>query len=413
MIFKRFSENKLILALKDTPVVMIVGPRQCGKTTLAKGLADDRRTYITLDNPSTLEAARADPAGMVRNLDRAIIDEVQLAPDLLRAIKKSVDEDRRPGRFLLTGSANVLTVPKVAESLAGRMEIIELLPLSLAEITDRKPAFLLNAFDGKVVAPNDHLMGADLIRVVLGGGYPEMLTRKSPDRQQAWARSYIRSIVQRDVRELTSIEKLDQVPRLLRVLAEHAAKLMNFTQTGGQIGLNDKTIRSYVGILESLFLVKRVEPWMQNRLSRLIKTPKLHFLDSGLLAAVRGVTAERVASDRALLGPILESFVFSELLKQVGWMDREYALYHYRDKDQDEVDLVIENDLGELIGIEVKSSATVGNNDFRGLRKLHEAGGRKFKLGIVLHDGDQILPFGERLFAAPIASLMGYRTAKA
>lgn len=412
LIIKRFSENNVRRSLEDTPVVLVSGPRQCGKTTLVRSLTSDRRTYITLDEASSLAAARADPVGMIRGLDRATIDEVQLAPDLLRAIKKSVDEDRRPGRFLLTGSANILTVPKVAESLAGRMEIISLLPLSVAEVCGSKPVFLANAFEGKVAAPARTLVGADLIQAIVAGGYPEMLTRKSSERQQSWARSYVRSIVQRDIRELTSIEKLDQIPKLLRVLAECAAQLMNFTQAGGHIGLNDKTIREYVGILESLFLIRRIEPWAQNRLSRLVKTPKLHFLDSGLLAALRGLGPDRVTSDRALLGPLLETFVFSEILKQSSWSDGDCSIFHYRDKEQAEVDFVIENNRGEIVGLEIKSSATVSSNDFRGLRKVLAATGRKFKAGIVLYDGDQVLSFGERLFAGPISSLFGARSAK-
>jgi len=406
-LFPRFAAEIVGTALKDTPVVMITGPRQCGKTTLVRDLVANQREFITLDDDTVLAAARSDPTGMVRDLDRSTIDEVQRAPALLRAIKRSVDEDRRAGRFLLTGSANILALPQVSESLAGRMEIISLLPLSRAEIRGRKPAFLRAAFAGKINKPGETMIGGNLAEAVLTGGYPEMLRRKDSGRRQRWALDYVKAIVERDVREVADVEKLDQMPRLVRVLANHSGQLTNFTQMGGQIGFDDKTTRKYIGILEQLFLVRRVEPWFRNPLKRLVKTPKLHFLDSGLLGALLAITTERVSRDRSILGALLETFVFAEVLKQVSWSDESYALFHYRDKDQDEVDLVVEAGSGTLIGLEVKAGATVSADDFRGLRKLSAASSEDFKLGVVLYDGEQTLPFGDRFFAAPISCLWG------
>jgi predicted AAA+ superfamily ATPase len=406
-IIKRFSAASVISALKDTPAVMVIGPRQCGKTTLARELIDGERPYLTLDNQTTRLAAQTDPTGMIRDLDRAIIDEVQLAPDLLRAIKESIDNDRRPGRFLLTGSANILTLPKISESLAGRMEIVTLLPLSRAEVRGQRPAFLQNALAGQLAKPAEKMIALDLIRAVLTGGYPEMLDRARPDRRSAWARSYIQAIVQRDVREIVEIDKLDHVPRLIQVLAHHSAQLTNFTKIGGQVGLDDKTTRAYLGILEQLFLIKRVEPWFNNRLSRLVKTPKLHFLDSGLLAALLGATEQRITADRSIFGPLLETFVMSEIMKQFGWLDDSCTLTHYRDKDKNEVDFVIENAAGDVVGIEVKSAASVSGSDFKGLKKLADATGTAFKLGVVLYDGELSLPFGERMYTAPVSCLWG------
>ena len=406
-LFRRFSALRVTAALKDTPVVMINGPRQCGKTTLVRDFADASRAYYTLDDDTVLQAARNDPAGFVRGLDRAIIDEVQRAPDLLRAIKKSVDDDRRPGRFLLTGSADVLTLPKVSESLAGRMEVVSLYPLSRGEIRGAKPAFLEKAFAGKLVAPAEPMLGGDLVRAVLSGGYPEMLRREDKQRRHAWARDYVKAIVQRDVRDIAEIEKLSKMPRLFQVLAHHSAQLTNLTQMGGKIGLDAKTTGKYVAILEQLFLVRRIDPWFRNRIKRLVKTPKLHFLDAGLLAATLRVSAERIARDRALLGPIVETFVFSEVIKQLAWLDEPCTLHHYRDKDQDEVDLVVEDHTGALVGIEVKAAASVNAADFKGLRKLAGASGGDFRLGVVLYDGDKAVPFGEHLFAAPISCLWG------
>ncbi|HEY1803048.1 MAG TPA: ATP-binding protein [Terracidiphilus sp.] len=401
----RFAARAVGTALKDTPVVLVNGPRQCGKTTLVRDLVAGRREFFTLDDETVLQAAHGDPAGLVRATGRFTIDEVQRAPELLRAIKRRVDQDRHSGRFLLTGSADLLTIPRVAESLAGRMEIVNLLPLAQAEIRGRRPGFLEAAFRGRLVKPGELLLGKDLVEAVLTGGYPEMLRRKRPERRRAWARDYIRAIVGRDVRDIAEVEKLDRMPRLIQVLSHYSGQLTNFTQVGGQIGFDDKTTRKYVGILEQLFLVRRLEPWFRNELKRLVKTPKLHFLDSGLLAALLGVTAERVAGDRAVFGKLLETFVFSEILKEISWMGRACTLNHYRDKDQDEVDLVVEDSDGSVVGIEVKAAGTVMATDFKGLRKLEDACGSAFKAGVVLYDGETSVPFGRRLYAAPFACL--------
>jgi len=402
-LFPRFSVDQVKTALIDTPVVMVTGPRQCGKTTLVRGFASHR--YITLDDDTVLEAARGDPSGFVRGLDHAIVDEVQRAPDILRAIKKTIDVDRRPGRFLLTGSANVLTLPQVSESLAGRMQVVNLLPLSRAEIREKRPTFLQKAMAGRVAKTTETLIGDDLVNAVFTGGYPEMIQRRDRQRRRAWARGYVNAIVQRDVRDIAELERMDQMPRLLKVLAHHSGQLTNFTQIGGQIGLDDKTTRKYVAILEQLFLVRRVEPWFRNRLKRLVKTPKLHFLDSGLLAAILGTTEERLGKDRSVFGPLLETFVFAEVTKQVDWLAETCRLYHYRDKDQDEVDIIVEGEGGDVVGIEVKAAATVTVGDFKGLRKLSAACGEDFKLGVVLYDAEQTVPFGERMFAVPISCL--------
>jgi predicted AAA+ superfamily ATPase len=192
---------------------------------------------------------------------------------------------------------------------------------------------------------------------------------------------------------------------LLQVLAHHSGQLANFTQIGGQIGIDDKTTRRYTNILEQLFLVHRLPPWFRNHLKRLVKTPKLHFLDSGLLAAMQGQTAERIAKDRTAFGALLETFVFSEVLRQTTWLDDSYTISHYRDKDQNEVDFIVEDERGAMVGIEVKAGATVRASDFKGIRKVMESSGDDLKLGVVLYDGTQVVPFGDRLFAAPISCL--------
>lgn len=285
------------------------------------------------------------------------------------------------------------------------MEVVNLLPLSQVEIHGRKPLFLSAAFSGRLAQPSHRLSGNDLLNTVLIGGYPEMLRRKTLARRQAWAREYVKALLQRDVRDIAEVEKLDRMSRLFRTLAHHSGRLVNFAQAGGRIGLDEKTVSKYIAIFEQLFIVRRVDPWLRNRLRRLVKTPKLHFLDSGLLAATPGATAPRIAKDRGILGPLLEAFVFSEVQKQAEWFGGDCTLHHYRDKDQDEVDVVVENHDGAVVGIEVKAAATVGASDFRGLRKLADACGDEFRLGVVLYDGEQVVPFGERMYAAPVSCL--------
>jgi predicted AAA+ superfamily ATPase len=245
------------------------------------------RTYLTLDDQTVLEAAQSDPAGFIRGLDRAIIDEIQRAPDLLLAIKKTVVEDYRPGRFLLTGSANVLTLPRIADSLAGRMETIRMLPLARAEIEGRTPSFLEHLFDGSLKSPWSSIIGDDFVQLVLLGGFPEAISRNSERRRQDWARSYLTSILTRDLRDIADVEKLTELPKFVRLLAEHTSQLVNYSQFGGSINVSHKTGQRYAGLLEQVFLVATVQPWFTNTLKRIVKTPKLHFLDSGLLASVR------------------------------------------------------------------------------------------------------------------------------
>ncbi|MBL0245356.1 MAG: ATP-binding protein [Rhodoferax sp.] len=402
----RHAQSRITTALQDTRVVLVVGPRQAGKTTLARLYAQSDRPYLTLDDPATLVAARADPAGFVRGLKSAVIDEVQRAPDLLLAIKESVDKDPAPGRFLLTGSSNLMALPVVADSLAGRLAVITLLPFAQAELAGTPGDLLDRLFDGDALpAAVNPVVGDDLMARVLQGGYPEVLRRTSARRQQAWLEDYVALILDRDVRDIANIDQLDRMPRLLDVLAAHAGQLVNHSSYGAALGLTAPTAQKYVGILERLFLLRQVPPWSHNAVSRLTKTPKLHFLDTGLLAALRGDTAAQLQKDRTGYGPLLESFVVSEVLKLATWSDQRLRISHFRTKDQDEADLVIEDRRGRVIGIEVKASATVRPQDLRGLRQLQAAVGDKFVHGLVLHDHDRITPFDEKLHAVPVSML--------
>ena len=336
-----------------------------------------------------------------------MIDEIQRAPQLLLAIKKSVDEDRRPGRFLLTGSANLMKLPTVADSLAGRMETLSLLPLSQSEIESQPANWIDNAFAGRILSVDKLALGGDLVDRVLRGGYPEAAARASAKRRVTWLRQYIDAIIQRDVRSVASIDKLDQLPRFLRALAQMAGQMCNYTQLGGQVGLDGKTAARYVGVFEQMYLLKRIDVWARNRLNRIIKTSKLQFMDSGLLAALLDLTAEEVQQDRTRFGNVLETFAFAELLKMTTTADGDYRLMYYRDADKLEVDIVVENAAGRLLGVEIKASATVKESDLRGLKKLATLAGNQFMLGVLLYDGTETMPVGDGIWAAPLSTLWG------
>lgn len=405
--YPRWIETRIAEAMADTPVVLLAGPRQAGKTTLVRQMAENRLRYLTLDDELTLLSAREDPVGMIRSLDRAVIDEIQRAPQLLLAIKKSVDEDRRPGRFLLTGSANLMALPTVADSLAGRMETLSLLPLSQSEIEGQTANWLDGVFRGRIPTPGSPAHGSDLAERVLRGGYPEAVARSTSRRRVAWARQYIDAIIARDVRDVSGIEKLDQLPRFLHALAQTAGQLCNYTQLGGQVGLDGKTAAKYIGVFEQMYLLKRVDVWARNRLNRVVKTPKLQFIDSGLLTTLLDLGLDEVQQDRTRFGNVLETFVFGELLKHITTADGDYRLMYYRDIDKFEVDVVIENAAGQLVGVEVKAAATVKESDLRGLRKLSSMAGDQFKMGVLLYDGAETMPLGNNIWAAPLATLWG------
>ncbi|MCL4685662.1 ATP-binding protein [Myxococcota bacterium] len=403
----RFAEAALATALADTPVVLIHGPRQSGKTTLTQTVGGTRGySYFSFDDAVALEAAMSDPVGFIADLpERAILDEVQRVPAVFTAIKATVDRDRRPGRLLLTGSANVLLVPKLADSLAGRMEILRLHPLAQCELAGKRPVFLDALFEGALEARRYGRLGQELAARIAAGGYPAALARATPRRRATWYRDYIESLVQRDVRDLARIASLDALPRLLALAAGQTARLLNVSDLAAPFQLSRPTIKDYLTLLERVFLLETLPPWHSNRLSRLVKTPKLHLGDTGVACALLGLDAEDLRADRRTLGQLLESFVFQELRRQASWRDDDIRFHHYRDKDGAEVDVVLERGGRALAGVEVKAAATVTSADFRGLRKLREAAGKRFAAGVVLYDGETSVGFGDGLHAVPIRAL--------
>jgi len=408
--YPRFSEALLREALVDTPVILIHGSRQCGKTTLATEVGQQLGyQYFTFDDDNQCQAAKTDPIGFVQSLpEYCILDEIQRVPELFTAIKSSVDNNRKPGRFILTGSANVFLLPKLADSLAGRMEIIRLRPLAHAELAGQAPQFLQQLFAADFDPASNQRqyprLGEKLASLIVAGGYPAALARASEKRRSNWYRDYITTLVQRDVQELARIHKLDVLPRLLALSAGQTARLFNATDLASPFSLSRPTIREYLALLEQVFLIEQLLPWHNNRLSRLIKTPKLHLADTGLASALLGINSKTLWQDKSLQGQLLETFIYQELRKYGDWHEHALNFYHFRNKDNVEVDIVIEQG-NQIAGIEVKASATVTNNDFKGLNKLKAAIGTAFKAGVVFYDGERIIPFGEKLFAVPISLL--------
>jgi len=400
----RFIRPRLIEALADTPVVLVHGPRQCGKTTLAQTLRG--YAYITFDDAVQFAAAKADPVGFMAGLpDKVILDEVQRVPELFASLKKVVDSDRRPGRFILTGSANVLLAPKLSDSLAGRMELLRLYPLSQCELAGQQSGFIDLLFSGGFKSVQSPRLGMELAERIVAGGYPAALARSSGRRRRDWYRAYIETLVQRDVRELARISSLDALPRLLQLAAGQTARLLNVSELAAPFQLSRPTIRDYVTLLERIFLVDMLPPWHSNRLSRLVKTPKLHLGDTGLASSLLGIDAGALMKDRALLGRLMETFVLQEMRRQASWHDNSLGFHHFRDKDGYEVDIVLEREGREVAGVEVKAAATVAESDFKGLRKLREASGARFTAGVVLYDGESAVRFAENLFAVPVRAL--------
>ena len=404
--YRRNIETELYSALADTPVVLLNGARQTGKTTLAREYASTASVpYVTLDDATQLAAARFDAQGFLSGLGhQVVIDEVQKAPELFPAIKISVDQDRRPGRFLLTGSANVLLLPQISESLAGRMELLTLWPLSQGEIYQTKEQFIERVFSERLPTflKSDAFDPRD---AVLKGAFPEAMQRNAGKRLEAWFASYVTALLQRDVRDLSNIDGLTDMPRLLSLLAARVGGLLNMSELSRSSGISNSTLKRYLSLLQATFLFQPLPAWSSNLSKRLIKSPKIHLIDSGLTAYLSGVTRESMSRDPVFFGHLLESFVVNELRKQMGWSNSRANVYHYRTTTGKEVDILLENAAGRLVGFEVKSSSTVVRKDFSGFDALSESVGQQFIRGIVLYLGKQSVSFGENYLALPMSAL--------
>jgi hypothetical protein len=394
-------------ALADTPAVLIHGPRQSGKTTLARTVGEPRGyRYVSFDDEAVRDAARRDPVGFVEGLPRrTILDEVQRVPELFTSLKAAIDERRTAGRFILTGSANVLLVPRLADSLAGRIGILRLHPLAQCELQGKRPRFIETLFRGGFRTRLTDRLGTVLAERIVGGGYPAALARRTPARRRAWYRDLVETQIQRDVRDVARIHSLDALPRLLALAASHTSQLLNVSDLAAPFQMTRQTIHDYVTVLERVFLLDRLPPWHGNRLSRLVKAAKLHMGDTGLACALLGIDAVALSRERDRLGPLLETFVLQELRRQASWHPDPIDFFHYRDRDGFEVDVVLVRGSTAVAGVEVKAAASVNDADFRGLRKLREAAGQRFVAGVVLYDGTAATRVGDDLFAVPLRSL--------
>jgi len=389
-------------------VVLINGARQAGKTTLVRSLAEGPVAvrYETLDDVGLLATARNDPVGFIRQFkEPVIIDEVQRAPEIFLPIKQAVDNQQRPGMFILTGSANVLTLPKLADSLAGRMAIITLWPLSQGEITGVSEDFTGEAFAEEFsISDPAPLTRTELLHRIVAGGYPRALAASTPANRSLWFQSYITELLERDVRDLSQIRSVTEFPVLLRVLAARSSTLLNLAELSRSTGLQQDTLKRYYSLLQALFLVIPQPAWTANVGRRLMKTAKTTLNDTGLLAHLAGISEQRLSEDSLLLGQTIETFVVNELRKQLSWSDTGAELFHFRDNKGNETDIVLENRAGEIVGIEVKAAASLRTEDFKGLEKLRAAAKGRFKRGILIYTGDKVLPFGAH-YAVPIQSL--------
>ena len=402
----RYLAPRLREALGDTPAVLIHGARQTGKTTLARSFGEPRGyRYIAFDDDAARSAAQRDPVGFVADLPaRCVLDEVQRVPEVFASLKVAIDRRRSPGRFILTGSANVLFVPALSDSLAGRMGVLRLHPLSQCELSGQRPRFLDALFRGAFKTATADRLGPELAERIVSGGYPAALARRTAARRQAWYLDYVEAQIQRDVRDLSRLHSLDALPKLLSVAAGSTARLINVADLAAPFQLSRQTIHDYVTVLERIFLLDRLPSWHTNRLSRLVKRPKLHMGDTGVACSILGLDAAALHRDHDLLGPMLETFVLQELRRQASWRPTPASFFHSRDRDDFEVDIVIEHGHG-VAGIEVKAAASVVEADFRGLRKLREAASERFAAGVVLYDGGAVIRFADRLFAVPIRML--------
>lgn len=406
-LFPRHDRPLIVDALSDTRVVLVLGARQVGKSTLTREVGADAMNaqVLTLDDKTTREAANNDPTGFIAALDSAVlIDEVQRAPDLLLAIKERVDADQRPGRFLLTGSANILTAPKIYDALTGRTEIVNLWPLSQGEIEHSTTNIVDLLFAGSPPQITSAPIGREaFVDRVARGGYPEARLR-SGARRRKWFESYLKTLIERDLREISDAQKLRDIPKLLRRLAAQAANLYSAKSIAEKIHLGDETVESYSALLETVFLVQRKRGWVPGIGSREVQKEKVYITDSGLLAYLLGADEKRIATDDQITGKIFENFVAMEIARHADWAETSTEQYYYRVRD-DEVDVILESFSGEIVAVETKVAATVKASDYRQLQKLRDARGKGFIAGVVLYTGADTKPLSDRLWAVPVSAL--------
>ncbi len=409
--FSRYLIGPLLDALADTPAVLVNGARQTGKSTLVQSaeLAGQNRQYLTFDDPGILAAAKRDPNGFVAGLNMPVtLDEVQHVTEIFPVIKAAIDRKRQPGQFLLTGSANVMLLPTLSQSLAGRMEVLSLWPFSQGEIRGVRESFVDTLFSQESVGWTGKIAAVsrdDLLETALAGGYPPAIARQSATRRNAWFQSYAMTLLQRDIRDLANIADGTAVPRLLSVVAARAGGLLNFADLSRSVALPQTTLKRYFALLEGTFLVQLLRPWARNLGKRIIQTPKVYLNDTGLLAYLLGATVDRLKAEGNLAGAVVENFVLMELRKQSTWSTTQPELFYWRTASGQEVDVVLEDRAGRVVGVEVKAAATLSASDVRGLQALATTAGKHWVRGVVLYTGTEVVPFSANLHGVPISRL--------
>ena len=403
----RHVEGVIAEALADTRIVIVNGARQSGKSTAVHRLVRDLPGVIErkLDRPNDLTAARLDATEFVAHDGLLVIDEIQRAPELILPIKARVDADNRPGQFLLTGSARLLGLRGLPDALVGRSETIELWPFAQGEIDGKPDRFVDAVFEPEPrLATSATLDRSDYIERTTRGGFPEAVGR-SGSRRSRFFESYARDLIDRDVTQLGEIQRRDDLTRLLSVLADRAASPLSIDGLANGLAISKNTVERYIALFEEVFMLKRIPAWTNSATTRATRARKLVFVDSGICAHLAGLTPERLKRDPARCGSLIENFVISEIMRQLAWSEAFARVHHYRTRDGEGVDAVIEHHDGRLVGIEVKASSSVSGDDLRHLRRLRTKADANFHLGVLLYTGTQILPMGERLIAAPIDSL--------
>ena len=418
--YSRYIYDRIVDALEYSPVVLIQGPRQCGKSTLAMEFLsskDDNQKsnsgqqfkanrYISFDTKEQRQLADFAPSSYLASLpERVIFDEIQKAPLLLEAIKMEVDRNRKPGMFLLTGSCHVLQLDNISDSLAGRMRIIQLDPLTQCEIEQTRPDLLNVLLSGTLTIGRYDEPEQPYFHRLTAGGYPEALKLPHGSRRTEWYEDYTRSMIDRDLRDISRIQGITSLPTLLKYAALNTSSLFNASSLAAPLEESRPTVAKLISLLEQIFLIERLPAWHSNRNKRLVKRPKLHLLDSGVAVSLLKMSNKAIKDDGYMLGKLLESFVVQELKRQSNWYEGRLSFSHFRDRSGLEVDLVIEDDNLSVAGIEIKAARTVSKHDFKGLKKLAQLTGERFVGGIVLYDGATCSAFGKGLFAVPLRSL--------
>ncbi len=409
-IYPRRIRPLIVEGIEHARILFVTGARQVGKTTLVESITATAgevpmRSY-TLDDRATRQAALDDPAGFVAGLGGpAFIDEVHRAPDLLLELKRAVDSDTAPGRFLITGSANVLANRKILDALPGRIDRIDMWPLSRAEVESRTLNCVDELFAGRAPQVDGAPVGPDSYSgFIAEGGYPEARLRPAGRLRNRWYRDYVSGTLDRDLNALADLRRADDAAQLLRLLAAQSANLLSYRKLGQQLGMDDKTVKEYVVLLEQMFLVRRLPGWRPGVGAREVSKPKAYICDPGLFAYLVGADEARIRSDDQVKGKACETFVVAELLKHASWAEEEVRLFHYQ-REREDVDLVLENRARYVAGIEVKAAATLSRSDWRWLEKLRDARQVGFRAGIVVYAGAQTVPLGDRLWAVPYSGL--------